>query len=79
MPFFPTFLHFRTNTMQGMVTPLMWKSLDRFHTIFLLMWTCPLEWDPKKQLIVNTFFEPIGLVLKEGRDGWVVILYIYSL
>ncbi|OXA40126.1 hypothetical protein Fcan01_25201 [Folsomia candida] len=43
------------------ITPLMWKSLDRFSHYFNHFWKNPIEWDVKRKMLV---FTPISRKLK---------------
>lgn len=53
------------------VTPLMLESLDKFAKAWRFLWTCPVEWDVKKGILIYT-----GISKK--LVPWAVALYIFS-
>lgn len=50
------------------VTPLMWKSLDRYSRYFDILWKNPLEWDVKRKTFI---FTPISRRLVP----WMICVY----
>lgn len=53
------------------VTPLMWKSLNRFGQLWNHFWTSPLQWDPQKGILVYTG-------ISRRLVPWATALYLLS-
>lgn len=54
-----------------MTTPPLWKTLDKFAQSWNHRWTSPIQWDPKKRILVYNLFS-------KKLHPWAIRLYLLS-